>query len=78
MNAWDEYTGSILLYLDNQLTGQALEDFLTHLSGCRVCRTQLEEEREVLNLLHRTRPLYKAPDRLRARLIAARYLSRDS
>lgn len=75
MNASNEHTRDVLLYLDNELRGQELEDFLAHLAGCAVCRIQLEEEREFSDLLHRSRPLYKAPDQLRTRVIAAQHPS---
>jgi anti-sigma factor RsiW len=70
MNAHDEHRTNILLYLDNELRGQDIEDFLAHLDSCADCRRLLEEERALSNLLHRTRPLYTAPEPLRARLAA--------
>ena len=36
MNASNEHTRDVLLYLDNELRGQELEDFLAHLAGCAV------------------------------------------
>ena len=66
---------NVLLYLDNELRGQELEDFRAHLSGCVACREQLEEEQEFSNFLHRSRPLYTAPDELRAFVIAAQHVS---
>jgi anti-sigma factor RsiW len=70
MNAHDEHRANILLYLDNELRGQDIEDFLVHLDNCADCRRLLEEERALSNLLHRTRPLYTAPEPLRARIAA--------
>ena len=70
MNAHDEHRANILLYLDNELRGQDIEDFLAHLDNCADCRRLLEEERALSNLLHRTRPLYTAPEPLRARIAA--------
>ncbi len=71
MNAHDEHRANILLYLDNELSGQDIEGFLAHLDNCADCRRLLEEERALSNLLHRTRPLYTAPEPLRTRIAAA-------
>jgi mycothiol system anti-sigma-R factor len=71
MNAHDEHRANILPYLDNELRGQDAEDFLAHLDNCADCRRLLEEERALSNLLHRTRPLYTAPESLRARIAVA-------
>jgi putative zinc finger protein len=67
MNARDKHTRDVPLYLDNELRGQELQDFLAHLAGCPVCTIQLAEERAFLARLHRSRPLYTAPDQLLAR-----------
>jgi anti-sigma factor RsiW len=66
----DEYRIEILRYLDNDLQGQDLNDFLTHLEACADCRASLEEERSLSHLLHRSRPLYSAPAALRSRVSA--------
>ena len=71
MSTHDEHIANILLYLDNELRGQELEYLLAHLGNCTDCRRLLEEERALSNLLHRTRPLYTAPESLRARIAAA-------
>jgi len=71
MRNCNEGSLDILLYLDNALTGQKLEDFRTHLAVCSDCRERLEEERELSSLLRETRPLYLAPQALRARVVAA-------
>lgn len=75
MNACEEHSHNVLLYLDNELSGQELENFRTHLAGCVACREQLEKEQAFSDLLHRSRPLYTAPDKLRARVIAAQHVS---
>jgi mycothiol system anti-sigma-R factor len=75
MNTCEPHGHNVLLYLDNELSGQELENFRTHLSECVACRKQLEEEQAFSDLLHRSRPLYTAPDKLRARVIAARHAS---
>jgi anti-sigma factor RsiW len=71
MNAHDEHRANILLYLDNELRGQDIENFLAHLDNCADCRKLLAEERALSDLLHRTRPLYTAPESLRARIAVA-------
>jgi anti-sigma factor RsiW len=70
MSHCDERSDDILLYLDNALTGQKLEDFRAHLACCSNCRERLEEELALSSLLHATRPLYLAPQALRARVAA--------
>ncbi len=59
-------SAAIELYLDKELSGRELEEFLTHLEGCVDCQAELEEKKELAGLLHRTRPLYTASDALRA------------
>jgi len=38
MSRCEERTSDILLYLDNALSGQKLEDFRAHLAVCSNCR----------------------------------------
>jgi hypothetical protein len=45
MNRCDEPHTGILLYLDNTLTEQTLEDFRAHLADCSDCSERLEKER---------------------------------
>lgn len=71
MNCCDEYAVKTLRYLDNDLEGQELEDFLLHLDSCASCREELEAEKELSATLHRSRPLYSAPAALRSRVSAA-------
>jgi hypothetical protein len=71
MNRCDEYATKTLLYLDNVLDGQELEDFLSHLKSCDSCREHLEAEKKLSTTLQRSRPLYLAPAALRARVAAA-------
>jgi anti-sigma factor RsiW len=65
MNAYDEYRSSIPLYLDNELSGDELDNFCTHLARCAACKTSLEEEQALSDLLRRSRPLYPAPKAVR-------------
>jgi len=71
MSRCDEHRADILLYLDNALIGQKLEDFRAHLANCSDCQRCLEEERALSSLLRETRPLYLAPQALRTRVAAA-------
>jgi mycothiol system anti-sigma-R factor len=66
-----DYGVTIQLYLDRELSGQDLQEFRAHLKECEVCRTELEAEEELSGLLHRSRPLYFAPDTLRKRVMQA-------
>jgi mycothiol system anti-sigma-R factor len=69
MKGCDDYSATIQIYLDWELSGQDLEDFSPHLEQCEACRTELEAEERLSALLHRSRPLYSAPDALRARIM---------
>jgi Putative zinc-finger len=71
MSRCEERTSDFLLYLDNALTGQKLEDFRAHLAVCSNCRERLEEELALSSLLREARPLYLPPQALRARVAAA-------
>jgi anti-sigma factor RsiW len=66
MNPCNGNSVDILHYLDNELSGQELDEFRTHLKGCADCQALLEEEQELSHILHRSRPLYPAPAALRA------------
>lgn len=71
MKCCDDYHATIQLYLDNELSGQDLEDSRAHLEECEACRAALEAEERLSALLHRSRPLYHAPDALRERVMQA-------
>jgi hypothetical protein len=71
MNGCDEYATKTLRYLDNNLEGQELEDFLSHVKSCASCQEHLEAEKKLSATLHRSRPLYLAPAALRDRVAAA-------
>jgi mycothiol system anti-sigma-R factor len=68
MSPCDEYAVKTLRYLDNDLKGQELEDFRSHLESCADCRDHLEAEKALSQLLRRSRPLYSTPEALRDRL----------
>ena len=57
MNQCDEHHADILLYLDNALTREKLENFRAHLEVCSDCRERLEEYRALSSLFRETRPL---------------------
>lgn len=71
MNSRDEFAIKTLRYLDEDLGGQELEDFLSHLHSCARCREQLEAEKGLSATLHRFRPLYSTPAALRDRVATA-------
>jgi hypothetical protein len=77
MNNCDEYAINALRYLDNDLEGEELADFLSHLKSCFSCQDHLEAEKQLSARLHRTRPLYSAPATLRDRVVAATMQSRS-
>ena len=69
MKGCDDNGTTIQLYLDKELSGRELEEFRAHLEECDACRTEIEAEEELSGLLHRSRPLYSAPDALRKRVM---------
>lgn len=71
MSPCDEVSLKALRYLEDRLQGQELDDFRAHLGVCSNCRTSVETERALSQLLDRTRPLYSAPPALRAQVAAA-------
>jgi anti-sigma factor RsiW len=75
MNAGDEHSHNVSLYLDNELRGRELEDFRAHLADCADCKSQLEEEQALADLLRQSRPLYRASDELCARIITVQQVS---
>jgi mycothiol system anti-sigma-R factor len=76
MNACDDYRSMVPFFLDDELSSNESEDFRKHIANCAECRPQLAEEQRLSRLLHRTRPLYKAPEVLRARV--SRILSSET
>jgi anti-sigma factor (TIGR02949 family) len=70
MNSCDDHRVNILRFLDNELTGRELEEFSSHMRICAECRALLNEEQQLSRLLRGSRPLYTAPDELRARVSA--------
>jgi mycothiol system anti-sigma-R factor len=70
MSPCEDFDSRLLLYLDNALNPQEAEHMRAHLQTCANCRARLEEEQELSRLLKRSRPLYSAPQQLRARVSA--------
>ena len=70
MNNCDDYAIKALRFLDNDLEGAELEDFLSHLDSCASCRANVQAERDLTATLHRSRPLYSVPAALRERVTA--------
>jgi anti-sigma factor (TIGR02949 family) len=70
-NPCDEYGLKMLRFLENDLEGQELEEFRSHLKACASCQSDLEKEKELSQVLRRSRPLYSAPAALRSRISAA-------
>ena len=64
-----DYSATIELYLDKELSGPDLEEFRAHLEECEACRAEFAAAEELSRLLHRSRPLYSAPDALRDRVL---------
>jgi len=70
MNACEEHNVDLLRYLDNELSGKRLNQFLAHLQTCTDCKTTLEEYLALSTLLRRSRPLFSASTELRTRVMA--------
>jgi anti-sigma factor RsiW len=68
MSVCDDYGAMVPLLLDNELSGDEAEDIRKHIASCADCRRLLEEEQALSELLHRTRPLYRASEVLHARV----------
>jgi mycothiol system anti-sigma-R factor len=68
MNACDDYRAMVPLFIDDELSGHELQEFKDHIARCAECRQVLKQEQVLSDLLHRNRPLYHAPETLRARV----------
>jgi anti-sigma factor RsiW len=71
MRDYDDCRVGVHPYFDGEIKGQELKQFRHHLSRCEACQTELKVITELSRLLHRSRPLYSAPNDLRNRLICA-------
>ena len=61
-------SSQIQLYLDNELTGSDMEEFLAHLEYCTSCQSAMEEAETFSRRLAQARPLMVAPAALRERI----------
>src|SRR5258708_40293824 len=75
MSGCDDYGANIQLFLDRELSGRELEEFRAHIEECEPCMAELKAVEELSRLLHRSRPLYTAPDSLRRQVIQTTELS---
>jgi anti-sigma factor (TIGR02949 family) len=66
----DELSRNLDAYIDNELDAQKSGAVRTHLDRCPACLRQLRG-REALGRVVRSAPYHRAPDRLRAHVIAA-------
>jgi anti-sigma factor RsiW len=66
MSACDDCRFLVPAFLDDELTGNELEDFGKHIASCDDCRQLLADEQCLSALLRRVRPLFQAPESLRA------------
>ncbi len=71
MTGCGDCSDNLRRYLDKELCGQELLRFRAHLKQCEACRQEAEAEEELSCLLHRSRPLYSAPNSLRDRVLRA-------
>jgi len=71
MNPCEEHTLDLMLYLDQELVGGKLMEFLAHLKICVDCRAAFEEQLALSAVLRQSRPLYSASPNLRARVAAS-------
>jgi mycothiol system anti-sigma-R factor len=69
MTGCGDYSDYLRRYLDKELSNEERVEFLAHVKQCVVCSQDLEAEEELSRLLHRSRPLYTAPDSLRDRVL---------
>jgi len=68
MNSCDDIRAQMTFYLDDELRGREQAAFVAHIQACAACRLALDNERSLLESVRAARPLYSAPQALRARL----------
>ncbi len=68
MNSCEQTLGRLSLYLDNELHGEELSSFESHVRECTNCRARLESEREFFATIRNSRPLHTAFPELRLRV----------
>ncbi len=65
MSPCNDYRAMVPLFLDDELSGNDVDDFQRHIAECADCEKVLAQEGALSQLLHRIRPLYEAPEALR-------------
>ena len=68
MNQCEQTLGRLSLYLDNELHGDELSRFESHVRECTTCRARLDSEREFFAGVRSSRPLHTASPELRIRV----------
>jgi anti-sigma factor RsiW len=63
-----DHCSQIQLYVDNELTGSDVEEFLAHLDHCKSCQREMEEAETFSRRLMQARPFAVAPAALRERI----------
>jgi anti-sigma factor RsiW len=66
MKGCPEYELSIQLYTDGELSGEELDEFLSHVKDCSACREALQEAEEFSRRIRAARPAVTATASLRA------------
>jgi len=68
MESCKQIQNQIAFYLDDELHKDEVAGLEAHLKTCVVCRTRFEQERQWLDNIRATRPLYTAPEDIRFRI----------
>jgi len=68
MNPCEQILGRLTLYLDNELHGEELSRFESHVRDCPGCRARLDAEREFFAGIRSAKPLHVASSDLRLRV----------
>jgi anti-sigma factor RsiW len=68
MKQCEDARAQIAFYLDDELNGDELRSFESHLKGCDDCCRSCEDERRFLALVRASRPLYAPSPELRNRV----------
>jgi anti-sigma factor RsiW len=68
MSHCEECRSRIDFYLDDELRGDELRSFQSHVNNCAECRKELEVRRTFLEKIRSSRPLYEASEEFRDRI----------